>query len=83
ALPNILMGVRYALGVMWTTLIVAETISSSSGLGYMATNAQEFMRMDTVLLCILIYALLGKVSDLIAKSLERVFLSWRQGGVEA
>ena len=77
------MGVRYALGVMWTTLIVAETISSSSGLGYMATNAQEFMRMDTVLLCILIYALLGKVSDLIAKSLERVFLSWRQGGVEA
>ena len=77
------MGVRYALGVMWTTLIVAETISSSSGLGYMATNAQEFMRMDTVLLCILIYALLGKVSDLIAKSLEKVFLSWRQGGVEA
>lgn len=83
ALPNILMGVRYALGVMWTTLIVAETISSSSGLGYMATNAQEFMRMDTVLLCILIYALLGKLSDLIAKSLEKVFLRWRQGGVEA
>ncbi|MDF3334448.1 ABC transporter permease subunit [Lacticaseibacillus rhamnosus] len=82
ALANILMGVRYALGVMWTTLIVAETISATSGLGYMATNAQEFMRMDTVLLCILIYALLGKLSDMIAKSLERLFLGWRQGGTE-
>jgi sulfonate transport system permease protein len=49
----------------------------------MATNAQEFMRMDTVLLCILIYALLGKLSDVIAKNLERLFLSWRQGGVDA
>ncbi len=82
ALANILMGVRYALGVMWTTLIVAETISATSGLGYMATNAQELMRMDTVLLCILIYALLGKLSDMIAKSLERLFLGWRQGGTE-
>ncbi|WP_257614322.1 ABC transporter permease subunit, partial [Oenococcus oeni] len=36
ALPTILMGVRYALGVMWTTLIVAETVATSSGIGYMA-----------------------------------------------
>ena len=78
ALPTILMGVRYALGVMWTTLIVAETISSDSGIGYMSTNAQEFMDMKTVLLCILIYALLGKISDLIAKGLESYLLDWRQ-----
>ncbi|WP_179395862.1 ABC transporter permease subunit [Lacticaseibacillus absianus] len=78
ALPTILVGIRYALGVMWTTLIVAETISSNSGIGYMATNAQEFMNMDTVLLCIVIYALLGKLSDLIAKALESVCLAWQQ-----
>lgn len=78
ALPTILMGVRYALGVMWTTLIVAETISSDSGIGYMSTNAQEFMDMETVLLCILIYAILGKVSDLIAKGLEGYLLDWQQ-----
>lgn len=77
ALPTILVGVRYALGVMWTTLIVAETISSTSGIGYMATNAQEFMNMKTVLLCIVIYALLGKVSDLIAKLLEDICLDWQ------
>ncbi|MFD1393492.1 ABC transporter permease subunit [Lacticaseibacillus jixianensis] len=80
ALPTILVGVRYALGVMWTTLIVAETISSNSGIGYMASNAQEFMDMDTVLLCIVIYALLGKVSDLIAKALEDLCLDWKTKG---
>lgn len=80
ALPTILVGVRYALGVMWTTLIVSETISSTSGIGYMASNAQEFMDMKTVLLCIVIYALLGKASDLIAKALEDVFLGWQKKG---
>lgn len=81
ALPTILMGVRYGLGIMWTTLIVAETMSSNSGIGYMATNAQEFMDMKTVLLCIVLYALLGKLSDLIAKGLENTFLAWRTKGV--
>ncbi|WP_137597693.1 ABC transporter permease subunit [Paucilactobacillus kaifaensis] len=77
SLPTILMGLRYALGVMWTTLIVAETISSSSGIGYMATSAQDYMDITTVVLCIAMYAILGKVSDLIAKTLEGLFLQWK------
>lgn len=80
ALPTILMGVRYALGVMWTTLIVAETLAASSGIGYMSTNAQNFMDMSTILMCIVIYALLGKASDLTAKSLENSMLQWQQAG---
>ena len=48
---------------MWLTLIVAETISASSGIGYMAMNAREFMQIDVVVLSILIYALLGKLAD--------------------
>lgn len=78
ALPTILMGLRYALGVMWTTLIVAETMAADSGIGYMATNAQNFMDMETILLCIVIYALLGKLSDLIAKNIETLALGWQQ-----
>lgn len=78
ALSSILVGVRYSLGVMWTTLIVAETIASNSGIGYMAMNAREFMQMDIVILCILIYAALGKISDLIAKFFERRWLVWVQ-----
>lgn len=80
ALPSILVGVRYALGVMWTTLIVSETIASSSGIGYMSTNAQNFMDMSTIIMCIVIYALLGKLSDVVAKSLENSLLTWQQAG---
>jgi len=76
ALPSILVGLRYALGIMWLTLIVAETISSKDGIGYMAMNAREFFQLDVVVLCILLYALLGKASDLMAKGLERSWLKW-------
>ncbi|WP_028392586.1 aliphatic sulfonate ABC transporter permease SsuC [Bacillus cihuensis] len=76
ALPSILVGLRYALGVMWLTLIVAETVAASSGIGYMAMNAREFMQLDIVVLAIVLYALLGKLADSLAKLLERYLLKW-------
>ncbi|WP_339479479.1 MULTISPECIES: aliphatic sulfonate ABC transporter permease SsuC [unclassified Pseudomonas] len=76
ALPSILVGVRFALGFMWLTLIVAETISASSGIGYLAMNAREFLQTDVVVLAILLYAVLGKLADLAARGLERVWLRW-------
>ena len=44
ALPSILVGLRYALGIMWLTLIVAETIAATSGIGYVTMNAREFLQ---------------------------------------
>lgn len=76
ALPSIFVGLRYALGFMWLTLIVAETIAASSGIGYMAMQAREFLLVDVVVLSILIYALLGKLADTTARFLERACLSW-------
>jgi sulfonate transport system permease protein len=76
ALPSIFVGLRYGLGIMWLTLIVAETISASSGIGYMAMNAREFMLVDVVVFAILVYAGLGKLADSIARLLERVCLAW-------
>jgi len=76
ALPSIFVGIRFALGIMWLTLIVAETIAASSGLGYMAMQAREFMLIDVVVLSILIYALLGKLADSASRALERLSLSW-------
>jgi sulfonate transport system permease protein len=76
ALPSIFVGLRFALGIMWLTLIVAETIAASSGLGYMAMQAREFMQIDVVVLSILIYALLGKLADVASRLLERMTLSW-------
>jgi sulfonate transport system permease protein len=83
ALPSILVGVRYALGVMWLTLIVAETIAASSGIGYMAMNAREFLLTDIVVLSILLYAALGKIADTIARLLERWWLSWHPAHARA
>ncbi|HEY9635711.1 MAG TPA: aliphatic sulfonate ABC transporter permease SsuC [Coleofasciculaceae cyanobacterium] len=76
ALPSILVGLRYALGIMWLTLIVAETIAADSGIGYMAMNAREFLQTDVVVLSILMYAILGKLADTAAKVLEERWLSW-------
>lgn len=76
ALPSIFVGLRFSLGIMWLTLIVAETISAESGLGHMAMEAREFLLVDIVVLAILIYALLGKLADFIARVLERASLQW-------
>ncbi|MCC4620509.1 aliphatic sulfonate ABC transporter permease SsuC [Xanthomonas cassavae CFBP 4642] len=76
ALPSILVGLRFALGLMWLTLIVAETISASSGIGYLAMNAREFLQTDIVVVAIVLYALLGKLADLAARALEAWWLGW-------
>ena len=76
ALPGILVGVRYALGIGWLSLVVGETIAARSGIGFLAMDAREFIRTDVVLLAIVIYALLGKVADSITRLLERHFLAW-------
>lgn len=83
ALSSILVGVRYALGFMWVILIVAETISSQEGIGYMTTNAREFLQTDVVLLGILLYALLGKLADVLARATERHWLKWNMAYARA
>ncbi|MDY0107445.1 MAG: aliphatic sulfonate ABC transporter permease SsuC [Giesbergeria sp.] len=79
ALSSILVGLRFSLGLMWVILIVAETISAQSGIGYLTMNAREFLQTDIVLVGILLYALLGKLADLFAKGLERYWLRWHPG----
>ena len=76
ALPSIFVGLRFALGVMWLTLIVAETIAANSGIGHMAMAAREFMQTDIVVLSIVIYAILGKLADSATRALEGHFLAW-------
>ena len=79
ALSSILVGLRFSLGLMWVILIVAETISAQSGIGYLTMNAREFLQTDIVLVGILLYALLGKLADVFAKSLESYWLRWHPG----
>ena len=79
ALSSILVGLRFSLGLMWVILIVAETISAQAGIGYLTMNAREFLQTDIVLVGILLYAALGKLADVFARSLERYWLRWHPG----
>lgn len=83
ALPSIFVGLRFALGLMWLTLIVAETLAASSGIGHMAMEAREFVQTDVVLLSIIIYALLGKLADSATRFLEQTCLSWNPAYAKA
>ena len=76
ALPSILAGVRYALAVAWLALVIAETIATSSGIGYLAMDAREFLRTDVIVLTIVVYAAIGVASDAVARLLERRLLAW-------
>lgn len=79
ALSSILVGLRFSLGLMWVILIVAETISAQSGIGYLTMNAREFLQTDVVLVGILLYAALGKLADVLARALEHGWLRWHPG----
>ncbi|WP_440066329.1 ABC transporter permease [Streptosporangium sp. OZ121] len=78
ALAQTLVGLRQSLGVAWLALIVAEQINADAGLGYMINNAREFLRTDVVVVGLIVYAILGLLTDAVVRLLERRALSWRQ-----
>ena len=76
ALPSILAGLRLALTHAWLALVIAETIGAVAGIGFMATNAREFLQTDVIVLVVVIYAVIGVVCDLLTRLLERRLLRW-------
>jgi sulfonate transport system permease protein len=76
ALPSLLNGVRLALTTSWLALVIAETVGANSGIGFLATNAREFLQTDVMVLVIAIYAAIGVASDLSVRLLERWLLAW-------
>jgi len=83
ALPSLLVGLRYALGVSWLTLVVAEQIAASSGIGHMINDARDFLRTDIIVVGLLVYALLGLGADALVRAVERRALRWRPGNMGA
>ena len=77
SLPHALTGLRQSLGIAWLSLIVAETISAGSGLGYMINNAKEFLLIDVVVVGLAVYSLLGLATDSLVRLVERKALAWR------
>lgn len=77
ALPNALVGLRYSLGVAWLALVFGEQINASAGIGYLMNTARELFQTDVIVVCLVVYALLGLIVDAFVRFLERVLLSWR------
>jgi sulfonate transport system permease protein len=77
ALPSALVGLRLSLGVAWLSLIVAEQINATSGIGYLVSDAASFGRTDVVVGGLVIYSLLGLATDALVRTIERKALAWR------
>jgi taurine transport system permease protein len=77
ALPEIFTGMRIGIGVGWTTLVAAEMVASTSGLGFMVLNAAEFLASDVVIMGIIVIGFFALCFDLLMRHLERVLVPWK------
>ncbi len=77
ALPEIFVGMRVAMGLSWTLLLVSEIIASSDGLGWLIWDARNFSRPDDLFVGMITVGLLGRLSDKILLAAENFCIRWR------
>lgn len=77
SLPNIFLGIRLSVGIAWLGLVVAEMMGSSSGVGYLINDARSFSLTTVVFVGIIVFAVVGKLSDSLVKLLESRLLRWQ------
>jgi taurine transport system permease protein len=76
AIPSILTGTRIALGAGWSTLVAAELVAASRGLGFMIQSAAQFLVTDIVIAGIIVIAAIAFLFEILARLLERWFVPW-------
>ena len=79
AMPGFLVGVRLATAIAWLILVFAEQINATNGLGYLIIRAQTFFLSDVIIVCLLVYAVLGLITDTLVRALEKRLLRWQPG----
>jgi sulfonate transport system permease protein len=79
ALPQTLVGLRQSLGVAWLALVVAEQVNANAGLGFIINQATQFNQNDVIFVALLVYTILGLLTDWLVRKLERRTLRWRRG----
>lgn len=77
ALPDILIGMRIAIGFGWTTLVAAEMVAANVGLGQMVLNASNFLRTDIVIMGIIVIGVVAYMFDLLMRWIERTVVPWK------
>ena len=83
ALPETLVGLRQSLGVAWLALVVAEQVNANAGLGFMINQGTQFNQNNVIFVALLVYTILGLLTDWLVRLLERRALRWRRGLVAA
>ena len=77
ATPEILTGMRIGIGFGWTTLVAAEMVAATRGLGFMVLNAAQYLQSDTVIMGIIVIGLFAFAFDLLMRHLEKVLVPWK------
>jgi sulfonate transport system permease protein len=83
ALPTILIGLRQSLGTAWLALVVAEQINANAGLGYIINQGETFLQQNVIFVALIVYLILGLLTDSIVRLIERRALTWRRGILES
>lgn len=76
ALPSILTGLRIALGAGWSTLVAAELVAATRGLGFMIQSAAQFLVTDVVVMGILVIATIAFALEFVIRRVERALVPW-------
>jgi len=77
AMPEILTAMRIAIGFGWTTLVAAEMVAATRGLGQMVLNASNFLRTDIVIMGIVVIGAVAYLFDLLMRYVERLVVPWK------
>jgi sulfonate transport system permease protein len=77
AMPSYLVGLRYAIGMAWLSLVVGEQINAKSGIGYLISTAREFGQTDVIFVGLIVYAALGLLTDILIRRIEQRAFRWR------
>ncbi|WP_379969450.1 ABC transporter permease [Ectobacillus sp. sgz5001026] len=77
AMPSYLTGLRSGLGLGWMFVVAAELMGASQGLGFLLVNGQNTYAPEIILSSIVLFAILGKLSDSLLKALEAKVLFYQ------
>jgi taurine transport system permease protein len=77
ALPEILTAMRIGIGFGWTTLVAAEMVAATKGLGYMVLTASQFLQTSTVIMGIIVIAIIAYAFDMLMRWIERRVVPWK------
>ena len=77
AMPEILTAMRISIGFGWTTLVAAEMVAATYGLGQMVLNASNFLRTDIVIMGIVVIGAVAYLFDLLMRQVERIVVPWK------